>query len=278
MKVKNNECFAPPELFDPAHPVEVCSATTWVQLSLQLLRLTGEARYAAEAERAVLNQILASQSSDGIAWTTHPAANTSDRGYITTVNCCASSGPRALEMFHSHLVGMAGDAVSIASYLPATVAVRTRGLKIGISGDYPFAGRASLKFDAAAPASFAVDFALPSGAKSLRVEVNGRHQKTELQASGFYRVRRLWGPAERIEVVFDFPITAHIRSGRGGKRWVAFTRGPIVLASATPFEFAASQDPASMVEGDGIKGGPRLAPYYRVGNPQGPVFTYFEIR
>jgi len=278
VKVKNNECFAPPELFDPAHPVEVCSATTWVQLSLQLLRMTGEARYAAEAERAVLNQILAAQSPDGIAWTTHPAANTSSRRYVATVNCCASSGPRALEMFHSHLVGMAGDAVSIASYLPATIEVRARGLMIGIRGDYPFAGRANLTFDAAAPASFAVDFALPSGAKSLRVEVNGRAQKTERQASGFYRVRRLWSPAERIDVVFDFPITAYVHNGRGGKRWVAFMRGPVVLASETPFEFDGSQDPASMIDGDRIKGGPRLAPFYRVGNPEGPVVTYFEIR
>ena len=276
---KNQECFAPPEFFDPAHAVvEVCSVTTWVQLSLQLLRITGEARYASEAERAVLNQVIGSQSPDGIAWSTHPSPNTPDRKYDESMSCCASSGPRALELFATHLVGVAGEAVSIPSYLPATVAIADRGLKLTIRGDYPFASRASVVFEMAKPASFPVDFALPSGAKALRVEVNGKAQKAQRQASGFYRVRRTWSPGTRIEVIFDFPVAAHVREGRGGKRWVAFTRGPIVLAAETSFEIPDARNATALIEGERIKGGPRLAPYYRVGSPRGAVVTYFPVK
>jgi len=280
---KNQECFAPPEFFDPAHAVvEVCSVTTWVQLSLQLLRITGEARYASEAERAVLNQVIGSQSPDGIAWSTHPPANTPDRKYVDSMSCCASSGPRALELFATHLVGIAGEAVSIASYLPATVTIPDRRLKLTIRGDYPFASRASVVFEMAKPASFPVDFALPSGAKALRVEVNGKAQKARHQTSGFYRVWRTWSPGTRIEVVFDFPVTAHVQHGRGGRRWVAFTRGPIVLAAERSFEFPDARDASALIEGEGerirIKGGPHLAPYYRVGSPRGPVVTYFPVK
>ncbi len=275
---KNNECFAPPELFDPAHPVEVCSVTTWVQLSLQLLRITGEARYASEAERAVLNQVMASQSPDGIAWCTHPAANTLDRKYVESVNCCASSGPRALEMLPGHLVGVAGEAVSVAGYLPATVIVPGRGVKLTIRGDYPFANRASIALEMAKPASFPIDFAPGFGAKALRVEVDGKAQQTQLQPSGFYRVRRTWEPGARIEVIFDFPVTAHVRQGRDQRRWVAFSRGPIVLAAETPFEIPDARNAAALVQGDSIKRGPRLAPYYRVGSPKGRVVTYFPVK
>ena len=79
-------------------------------------------------------------------------------------------------------------------------------------------------------------------------------------------------------MVFDSPVAAHVRTGRDHKRWVAFTRGPLVLAAETPFEFAGSDDPAALIVGDRIKGGPRLAPFYRVGSPTGPVVTYFAVR
>lgn len=274
---KNKECFAPPDLFDPVHPVEVCSATTWVQLSLQLLRMTGEARYAVEAERAVLNQILASQSSDGVSWATHPEANTTDRKYIATVNCCASSGPRALELLPAHLVGIAGDAVSIASYVPATIDVAALGLTIRIGGDYPFQPSARITFEMRAAATFPVDFAAPFGAPAPRISVNGKTQKLQLQPSGFYRVRRTWSPGDRIGASFDFPIKAHVRQGRNGKRWVAFTRGPVVLASESPFDFPEMGDPASLVQGDRFRGGPPLTPFYRAGGQRGPVYSYFAL-
>ena len=58
----NRECFAQLSDFDPAAvDVETCSTTTWVQLNLHLLEVTGEARYAVEAERAVFNAIMAAQ-------------------------------------------------------------------------------------------------------------------------------------------------------------------------------------------------------------------------
>ncbi len=169
MKTRNNECFAPPELFDPAHPV--------------------------------LNQILASQSTDGISWSTHPAA----------------------------------------------VPVPSRSLTVTIRGGYPFDARASLSFGLPAAASFAVDFALPPGAKSMRVVVAGQTQRMEKQSSGFFRVTRKWNPGSPIEVVFDSPVRSHVRQGRDGGRWVAFTRGPIVLAADSLFEFSGPGDPAGKV-------------------------------
>ncbi|MHC4521256.1 MAG: beta-L-arabinofuranosidase domain-containing protein, partial [Planctomycetota bacterium] len=58
----NKECFALPQDFDPVDAVvETCSTTTWIQLNLHLLELTGQARYAAAAERAVFNALLAAQ-------------------------------------------------------------------------------------------------------------------------------------------------------------------------------------------------------------------------
>ena len=102
-------------------------------------------------------------------------------------------------------------------------------------------------------------------------------QKVQVQPSGFYRVRRTWSPGDRIEASFDFPVKAHVRAGRNGKRWVAFTRGPILLAAESPFDLPKSSDPASLVQGDRIRGGPALTPFYRAGGQKGPVYSYFAL-
>jgi DUF1680 family protein len=122
-----------------------------------------------------------------------------------------------------------------------------------------------------------VDFAAPFGAAAPRIRVNGKVQQLELQPSGFYRLQRIWRAGERIEASFDFPVVAHVRHGRGGKRWVAFTRGPIVLAAESPFELPNAHNPAAAVRGNRFREGPHLAPYYRAGNPRGPVYTYFSL-
>jgi hypothetical protein len=281
---KNNECFAPPAFFDPSRPVETCSATTWTQLSLQLLRITGEARYAAEAERTVLNQIAGAQAPDGIGWSTHPPANAPARGYVQGLDCCASSGPRALEMMGRHLVGATADAVSIASYLPSVTMIPSRGLKLCIRGNYPFDSRVSVTFEMANPGAFPVDFSLPSGARSLRVRVGGRALKPTLMPSGFHRLRRTWQPGDRAEVSFDFPVMEHVHAGSGGKRWVSFTHGPLVLAAERESEPASGQGAASAwVEqsngGFRLKhGGPALTPYHRTGSSGSGVYMYFPLR
>ena len=58
----NKECFALLKDFSPKEAdVETCSTTTWIQLNLHLLELTGQTKYAQEAERAIFNALMAAQ-------------------------------------------------------------------------------------------------------------------------------------------------------------------------------------------------------------------------
>ncbi len=47
---------------------ETCVTTTWIQLNWQLLRLTGEAKYGDEIERAYYNHFAGAQLPDGSKW------------------------------------------------------------------------------------------------------------------------------------------------------------------------------------------------------------------
>ncbi len=74
--IQNAECFAEPRFYQPTRVVETCATTTWIQLCLRLHRLTGQARYGSEAERAVLNHLLGAQAPNGEDW-----------AYFTAPNC-----------------------------------------------------------------------------------------------------------------------------------------------------------------------------------------------
>ena len=64
-----------------------------MQLAIQLLRLTGESRYADTVERIAYNHLLAAQKPDGSALCYFtPLAG--QKPYTAAMNCCTSSGPR----------------------------------------------------------------------------------------------------------------------------------------------------------------------------------------
>jgi DUF1680 family protein len=231
----NQECFAPAEYFHPTNCIETCSTTTWIQLSLALFELTGEARYADAAETAVFNQLLGAQSPNGNDWAYHSMLNMPTRGYEDQITCCASSGPRALELYARDLVGRTSDGLMINSYVPSAVTFdhdAGGSGRVVIEGHYPLAAEATIRLEPAKPATFAIDFRLPAGAKSLAVEVDGARQPVEQTASGFYRVRREWKPTDAITVKFEFPLRARFQTASDGLRWAAFSWGPLALAQS----------------------------------------------
>jgi DUF1680 family protein len=231
----NQECFAPVECFHPTNCIETCSTTTWIQLSLALFELTGEARYADAAETAVFNQLLGAQSPNGNDWAYHSMLNMPARGYEDQITCCASSGPRALELYARDLVGSTVDGLVINSYAPSAVTFDHKAGGAGrvvIEGDYPLAAEATIRLKLAKPATFVIDFRLPARAKSLAVEVDGARQPVEQAANGFYRLRREWKSADAISVKFDFPLRASFQTASDGLRWAGFSWGPLALAQS----------------------------------------------
>lgn len=290
-KVKNHECFARPEYFHPGNLVETCSTTTWVQLSLELLALTGEAKYGDEAERALLNHLLGTQSPNGRDWAYYTAANSTKRDYNDVLHCCGSSGPRALEVYARHLVGTAGEALSLNSYLPLTTS------RVKIEGNYPFEDRVAVRLQLDRPARFPVDFRPPSPGARVRARIGGAAQEPRGMPSGFVRLERTWNPGEVIELQFEFPLRAAVRRGRDGRDWVAFSRGPLALAQGTPTpsDDAVIRRPAARAPGGeawlepagaGTKGAPlfqikgtpfTLMPYYLAGSDGSSVRSYFPL-
>ncbi len=232
----NKECFALPRDFAPAEAVvETCSTTTWIQLNLHLLELTGLARYAAEAERAVFNALMAAQHRDGIDWCYFTRANEAYRGYSPKITCCASSGPRALEMFSRYLIGEVDGGIALASLVPCSAVLPEAfgKAKIKVTGSYPCSPRVGIRFEEAGGKEFAIEFRDPADARLTSVRINGDDIALSKNDRGFYRIRRAWKSGDGIDIDFEYLLKSHIEAPKDGPRWVAFTYGPWALAQTT---------------------------------------------
>ena len=80
-----------------AHLGETCVTTTWIQLNLQLLRLTGDAKYGDELERSIYNHLAAAQNPRGDDWCYYTALE-GKKQYDAGITCCHSSGPRGMAL------------------------------------------------------------------------------------------------------------------------------------------------------------------------------------
>ncbi|MCK5172236.1 MAG: glycoside hydrolase family 127 protein, partial [Planctomycetes bacterium] len=229
----NKECFALPQDFDPAAgQVETCSTTTWIQLNLHLLELTGQARYAAEAQRAVFNTLIAAQNKEGIDWSYFTKANQDNQPFEARISCCASSGPRALEMFSNYQVGQTDGAVSFASLSPCSASLPEAfgNAKIKVTGNYPVSPKVAIHFVQAGGKNLALEFTDPRGASLASIRVNGKDVAFNKNDRGFYRLRQNWKTDDEIEVNFEYLLESHVELPKDGKKWVAFTYGPWTLA------------------------------------------------
>jgi DUF1680 family protein len=295
----NKECFARTDAFQPAEiVVENCCTVTWVQLNLHLSALTGEARYVEEAEKTMFNQFLGGQHADGIDWCYYTKPNEVKPPYVPTLHCCASSGPRALEMFSAHRVGAYDNGVSINQFSPAVIALPDEfgGGQLTISGNFPYNGTTRIMVETNEAKSFPLEFRLPYGTSLKEVKQNGK--KTEIQRNkrGYYRLKNMVNKGDVIAVDLDYQLKLHAQEGEGGKIWIAFSYGPITLAqkiTANPGEepFVNSKLPVNKPEEIlsmitpvdernmhfAIKNtGIILVPYFHTGSRISGPRTYFE--
>lgn len=298
----NRECFALPQDYDPAAAeIETCCTTTWIQLNLILLEMTGQAKYAAESERALYNSLMAAQFEEGINWCYYTRANQLQRPYEAAIKCCSSSGPRSLEMFAQYQIGKVNDAVSFTSLSPCSIELPEDfgRAKIEVTGNHPISPKAKIVFEHAVGKKFPVEFRPPLGAQLLSLRFNGQETELNKNIRGYHEISRAWKTGDEVAIDFEYLIETHLQTGKEGKKWIAFSYGPWTLAQTTakdtplaePF-LGKNLDPEKIgqqsleVQSPRPKGAPTfrikdtdivLAPFYSAGSRDSGPRTYFQL-
>ncbi len=213
---------------------ETCVTVSWLQFNAHLLHLTGEARFADQLERTVLNQLLGAQRPDCRAWGYYVELE-GHKPYSETfdANCCLSSGPRGVALLPTFALSTDADGVVFNLYAAGRADLTLHDGTVVhpvVVTQYPENDTVAITLQLTQPKEFAVKLRVPAWAAGASVQINGRADTFKVGGDGYARLRRTWQNGDRIALTLPMELRAipgeHTNAGR-----VAFAYGPLVLAA-----------------------------------------------
>lgn len=171
---------------------EVCVTVTWMQLNQQLLRLTGDVRYADELERSLYNHLASAQKPDGSAWSYFTNLQ-GEKSYSPKQTCCSSSGPRgwaSLPMY-AYMQAQDGIIVNFFSTGRGTTTLRSgESVTINQTTDYPASGDIRIVATASKPIDVAVYVRIPSWSQQEdKPSQSGKYLRFSSDENGVVEIR-----------------------------------------------------------------------------------------
>lgn len=224
-----------------AHFQETCVTVTWIKLNQQLLRLTGDSKYADEIERSYYNALLGSLNYDASDWAKYtPLVGQRLPGSGQcgmNLNCCNASGPRG--QFTLPLTTVMGSAsgLTVNFFIPGTYTVRPlngKPVTVVQETDYPASGNVRIRLSLDRPTEMDVALRIPSWSVRSELRVNGE-TISNVKAGEYVVVTRKWTKDDVIELALDMRGRVIIH-GDGDRKFAAIERGPVVLARDSRLE------------------------------------------
>lgn len=229
---------------------ETCVTVTWLQFNAQLLRLTGEARFAEQLERTALNQLLSAQRPSGTGWA-YFAQMEGTKPYndsLDAITCCASSGPRGLALIPSFAVTTDGDGAVVNLYEEGRARLVLRdGASVTLATEtrYPVDGRIAITLAPADARPFTLKLRIPNWCADPALALNGQPIGAARGRDGYAAIRRAWRPRDR--VLIDLHLAPRMALGRHSNEGkVAFLYGPLVLAAEGGADAGRGQPPFAL--------------------------------
>jgi uncharacterized protein len=229
---------------DPFAPtaIETCCTVAWMALTIDQLRLTGDARAADDLELATLNGGLGAQHPSGRWWTYNtPMDGTREasahtiafqaRAGTPELNCCSVNGPRIPGMLSEWAI-MSDPAGLVLNWLGAG---RYRGrlpsgdaVALESSHDAWREGHTSIRVTTASTKPFALKVRIPAWAQGSQVALNGNLLPGDI-GPGYLTFVRSWSAPDVLELNFKLPLTA-MAGAHETTGLVSLYRGPLLLA------------------------------------------------
>ncbi len=205
--------------------METCVTVTWMKLCDQLLRLTGDVRYADELEKNLYNGLLGAMMPDGRWWAYFDGLmGVRVPSYVqhadVGLSCCVVNGPRGLMLTPFWAFMQSADGPVVNLYAPG--AAQVGKVRLEISGDYPVSDQVEIQVTPAQSEEFTLSLRIPAWSERTELKVNG----TPLPVTpGYAKIRRTWRQGDRVAIRFDVRARTIALNGQ-----VALQRGPLVLA------------------------------------------------
>lgn len=211
--------------------VDACVTTTWMQLTLDILRLTGDPRYAQQLERMIYNQIFAMQDvKTGVVFSDVQLNGTKKQASST--DGCAANEVRAISIIPSAVWGRYGNGIAVMQYTGgrATFQLRRRAtVQLYSEATYPETGEILLHVEPSHNFQFPLRLRVPEWAGKFIVDIGGSHLIGD--PGEFLTLNREWKRGDTVKIAMDMAVHV-IDGGPAHTEQIAIQRGPQVLAFA----------------------------------------------
>ena len=225
------------------HWMETCVTATWIKLCSQMLRISGDSKFADDIELAAYNALIPAQMNDGKWWAHYTPMN----GIRTPapeqckmhMNCCVASGPRGLFLLPKIAYMTSPNSITVNFYERsfAKLPVKDGEVKLELTGGNMLDGNVAGIFLKEVPqgeSEFEISLRIPRWSKNSRVFINGIEVPEKVTAGTYLKLLRKWKKNDAIAVILDQSI--RLIQDPADSRMYAIAQGPIVFAMDKRFE------------------------------------------
>ncbi len=240
---------------------ETCVTVTWMKLCGQMLRLTGDVRYADAIEQSFFNAFLGSanfqnrnmyvrsgfEQAPGVKndiygilpFDSYSPLRSGARGQFiggfkmftdaTFYGCCACISPMGIGTYTETAALLSADGIVQNSYLAGDITLDTCAGKVTLktASGYPYDGNAEIEIDG--EGEFAITLRIPEWSRETALSVNGEAFEVK---NGYNTIKRAWKKGDKINLSLDdntYVVLPPIDSPYKDK-YIALKKGAIVLA------------------------------------------------
>jgi len=214
---------------------ETCNSYNMLKLTKQLFLSWSSSNYMDYYERTLYNHILSSQSPKGGFVYFTPMRPGHYRTYSNPQEsfwCCVGSGLENHGKYGELIYSHNDKDVFVNLYIASTLNWQAKGIKITQQTNFPESENSRLILELKKNSRFALHFRYPAWleAGKMNLFVNGKKQTLKKDANGYVSITRTWSTGDVINISLPMHTTTVFMPD--GSDWVAFLRGPVVLAAA----------------------------------------------
>ena len=214
-------------------PQETCVTTTWLKYCCQLLRLTGDSKWADAMEVTLYNALAGAMMPEADWWAYFSPITgqrvPSNTQFQINLSCCVASGPRALMLTPRWAVMNSSSGPVVNIYAPGRATIKLAdgsAVQLTQHTDYPVSENISIQVDSPAKQKFTLHLRIPAWSRNTRLAVNGN--VVTCVPGTYASLDRTWAPGDRIELSLD--LAARAIAAPSGAPEFAVMRGPVLLA------------------------------------------------
>ena len=215
-----------------AETCETCNTYNMLKLTRHLFAWQPDAALMDFYERALYNDILASQDPEDGMFTYFMSLKP---GHFKTYSrpessfwCCVGTGMENHAKYGDTIYFHDDHSLWVNLFIPSELAWSEKHLVVRQETKVPVKGATRLVFTPQQPVTLAVKIRWPAWAERFSVRINGHREPVAGTPGSYVTLDREWHAGDRVDI--DLPLTLHTEPLPGNPDQLAILDGPIVLA------------------------------------------------